>query len=469
MPSPFKIPFLDGDPEAEQQQQPVQAPVDPNAIPPLEQLQQGAQGLPELGMDQDRPRVISDQQAHAERRIGEIEARKDQLKAPHLGQPNSRMPGTGGKILHGLATAGNILGDIFAPNVMARIPGTQLHNDIEKKELEKEEEGINQVGTKNAADSSQLQSENTQRAANTDYLKAETETKLHPPESQHDLAIAYGHRVKQVLAEGGDPATDPTTMKLQDAITGLQKQTAPTTKGFQHLNLKDPKTGGPMGANYDPNQGKFYDTLGNEIANPVPYEKPQQAPVFQMLTPTPTGDYQLKNFHPNQVIPQGAISKTGLNTIDTPTSQMRNTAARAELVHESVPEILQNVDANSKALGPVMGNWNAFMQGKVGMDNPNFAQLRMDLLLFSSAVALAHAQGRLPENLREEFDHAINAPKQTPENLKAIIHKVDNSMVRTVGAMGGAPNSMRGPQAAPAAGAANPNVKRFNPVTGRLE
>jgi hypothetical protein len=42
--------------------------------------------------------------------------------------------------------------------------------------------------------------------------------------------------------------------------------------------------------------------------------------------------------------------------------------------------------------------------------------------MMSSAVALAHAQGRLPENLRQEFDHAINAPNQTPENLKATIN-----------------------------------------------
>jgi len=41
--------------------------------------------------------------------------------------------------------------------------------------------------------------------------------------------------------------------------------------------------------------------------------------------------------------------------------------------------------------------------------------------MMSSAVALAHAQGRLPENLREEFDRAINAPTQTPANLKATI------------------------------------------------
>jgi hypothetical protein len=84
-----------------------------------------------------------------------------------------------------------------------------------------------------------------------------------------------------------------------------------------------------------------------------------------------------------------------------------------------------------------MGHWNDFMQGKVGLDNPNFAQLRADLLLYSSSVALAHAQGRLPENLREEFDHMINSPKQSPENLKAIIGRVDQAMQLNAQVMGG--------------------------------
>jgi hypothetical protein len=85
------------------------------------------------------------------------------------------------------------------------------------------------------------------------------------------------------------------------------------------------------------------------------------------------------------------------------------------------PEVLSRIDAMAPKLGPMEGRWNEFMQGKVGADDPDFAALRSDLLMMSSAVALAHAQGRLPENLREEFDSAINAPKQTPANLKATI------------------------------------------------
>jgi len=76
---------------------------------------------------------------------------------------------------------------------------------------------------------------------------------------------------------------------------------------------------------------------------------------------------------------------------------------------------------------------------------------------------LAHAQGRLPENLREEFDRAINAPKQTPDNLKATI----NTMIPWLQKMQeqGRPNT-------PSAGAAQgggQKVLTFNRQTGRLE
>jgi hypothetical protein len=85
------------------------------------------------------------------------------------------------------------------------------------------------------------------------------------------------------------------------------------------------------------------------------------------------------------------------------------------------PEVMSRIDALAPKLGPIEGRWNEYMQGKIGMNDPDFAALRSDLLMMSSAVALAHAQGRLPENLREEFDRAINAPTQTPANLKATI------------------------------------------------
>jgi hypothetical protein len=149
---------------------------------------------------------------------------------------------------------------------------------------------------------------------------------------------------------------------------------------------------------------------------------PQVAPVNMFVPGQQPGTETLTTVRPGQTVGAGAQTAAGVNAVNTPTTQQRTAAGRAETVVAMAPEVLSRIDALAPKIGPIAGRWNDFMQGKVGSDDPDFAALRSDLLMMSSAVALAHAQGRLPENLREEFDRAINAPKQTPQNLKATIN-----------------------------------------------
>lgn len=69
------------------------------------------------------------------------------------------------KIKHGLATAGNIAGDILAPGVTAMIPGTQLHNEFEE--------------ARNAR-LAQQKAQTGQTEANTQDIAAQTWQRLHP-------------------------------------------------------------------------------------------------------------------------------------------------------------------------------------------------------------------------------------------------------------------------------------------------
>ncbi len=145
---------------------------------------------------------------------------------------------------------------------------------------------------------------------------------------------------------------------------------------------------------------------------------------------------QLVRVEPGQAVPKGAQTASTFSTQNAPTMQMRNVGAQASLVHEQTPHMLSEIDRLGSKLGTVMGRWNEFYQGRVGMDDPDFAGLRADLLMYASAVALMHARGRLPENLRAEFDHAINAPKQSPANLKAVITRIDDWTSKNMNAMG---------------------------------
>lgn len=67
--------------------------------------------------------------------IDPLQQRKHEVEADLERRMNPTKPtSVMGKIGHGFATAGNILGDIFAPSTMALIPGTQLNNEMRKND-----------------------------------------------------------------------------------------------------------------------------------------------------------------------------------------------------------------------------------------------------------------------------------------------------------------------------------------------
>jgi hypothetical protein len=107
-----------------------------------------------------------------------------------------------------------------------------------------------------------------------------------------------------------------------------------------------------------------------------------------------------------------------------PTMTMKNAASRAKIVSDRLPSVIQEIQQNADKLGPVMGRFNEFYQGKIGMDDPNFAGLRADLVMISTGVALTHALGRLPDNLRVEFDKMINSPQQDPANIISVLARI---------------------------------------------
>src|ERR1700687_772498 len=64
------------------------------------------------------------------------------------------------------------------------------------------------------------QAENDLRGAQTKKLNEEVD-------QGPALATAYSHAVNQAIKEGRDPAQDPIVGHLADAITNIQKETAP--------------------------------------------------------------------------------------------------------------------------------------------------------------------------------------------------------------------------------------------------
>ena len=315
------------------------------------------------------------------------------------------------------------LGHVMAQTGAWQNSGTEVARREQEDSRVKQLAGLQgqDLAEQNAASENELRSAQASEApARVRMENAQADEAENKINQGPDLAQAYAHAVNQAIKNNVDPATDPIVQHLGDAITAIQKE--PLPKGMEHVDLTGPG-GKPVGANYDPTKGVYTDATGKVIQNPVPYEKPNQAGMITMIAPDPNnpGGGIVQRLGEGAHIAPGSQTAAGVNSMNTPTTNQRTAAGRAETVLAMVPEVTSRIDATASQMGPEMGRWNDFMQGKIGTDNPQFAALRSDLLMMSSAVALAHAQGRLPENLREEFDKAINAPKQTPENLKATI------------------------------------------------
>lgn len=97
-----------------------------------------------------------------------LERRKSELNADLYKRSNPIAPTTTlGKIGHVAANVGNVLGDIFAPDVMASIPGTQLYNERIRNRDQDELAKVSQEQT--------AEGQRKQEAALTDYTEQRPE------------------------------------------------------------------------------------------------------------------------------------------------------------------------------------------------------------------------------------------------------------------------------------------------------
>lgn len=381
-----------------------------------------------------------------------------------------------GKILGGLAQGVGKLGDIglsaVAPALAINLPGTEYHHMAQLHGLNKQigaEEGEQEKEAQTANQQSEMgarPSEVALRGAQSREAEARANALENPQPKEKEEHWS-------ITPEYTGPNGEPVEMEQNSGQIRIAGQGGPAfkrvekeaaQKGLEHVSIVGPN-GKPMEANFHPDTGKYTDSSGKEIVNPQPYEKPNQAGTITLIAPDPNnpGGGIVQRVGAGAHVAPGSQTAAGFNAMNTPTTTQRTAAGRAQTVVEMAPEVMSRIDSVANQLGPIEGRWNEFMQGKVGMDNPQFAALRSDLLMLSSAVALAHAQGRLPENLREEFDRAINAPRQTPANLKATIQtmipwlqQVQNQGQRQGGQSQGT--------------AANPvATHRFNTETGEIE
>lgn len=132
----------------------AQMPQDAGAPPELAKISMG--GPPPVFAAPPTPEVTRES-TPIEQQIGETTQRLHKLQekdATPFGSENNH-PGVIGKILHGLATAGNIAGNILAPGTMAMIPGTGLNRQFEESSLGNRLQSLEQERVENEAKEAQ--------------------------------------------------------------------------------------------------------------------------------------------------------------------------------------------------------------------------------------------------------------------------------------------------------------------------
>lgn len=324
-----------------------------------------------------------------------------------------------GNVGHVLGRVGNIAGDILDPEAASLIP----HSDLWNARRLYEDQGNVDTATKNQQES--------QRESNTvanEQANREAEQPLRDSEvAKNNSAVdAEQHPTWQHLeTDQGIFALNPKTNELM-----------PLTYQGKPLQKPAPKPEKP-----DTPEQQYIDEYqkthqGASIAEAERHytldtqRPPQIAPVM-MMVPNANGGATATAVHPGQTIAPGATTTSQFGSENVPTSQQRNAAGRAQLVLQSIPDVLKDLDENKEQLGPGMGRFNDIYSGKVGAPNPQFAGLMSDLKLMGTAVALAHAQGRMSNELLNEFNSMIASPQQSPENIKAVLGKVQNFMERS--------------------------------------
>jgi hypothetical protein len=365
------------------------------------------------------------------------------------------------------------IGTGFAPRLTSAIPGTDLHHNLL---VNAERNNVNQE-QKTATEEAQrgeIPGEEALRAAQTGEAtargaeaNARANSLTNPPDKEGDMTVKAGEGVwdKKNHKWEVEPTSEEQTTEISPDV-GKSLGIVPTKdgkyllpKGGASLLKPDKEEKTPQ---FSAKEAAEIRAVGGDPDKPetITADVLKKANALHEKQTGEPGSWSLQYDKDNKpVIFNNKTAEVRNSPITKgPTTQQRNVGAQAQLVHEQIPGLISEIDRLKDKLGPVSGRWNEFMQGKVGLNDPDFAGLRTDLLMASSAVALMHARGRLPENLRAEFDNAINAPQQNFENLKSVLKHVDQWTAANMKAMG-----------APESGGSSGGVRKYNPATGKLE
>jgi hypothetical protein len=271
--------------------------------------------------------------------------------------------------------------------------------------------------------------------ANTDYLKAETQAKLHPNlvPKEEEWSVVSG-------AEG--PNGEP----LQQEKHSGQVRVAPLPGASRVSKSGD----SAAKITYDagiPVSVSGADKKTYDINDPnLPKE-------LQPLVQSAKAAHQqhIKEQEGSQMRVQGAAAAQQARTFaqqekmfqerqDAPTAATKSMIEAVPKVKGLISRLRPLVDKEVQGSGPLGARWSDFWNNKAGVANPEYNKMRVDDGLLATALMKMHVGSRGGEQMMQHFTNLLGLAHQSPQNYKAALDELDE-YANSVGAEGhGGPN-----------------------------
>ena len=362
--------------------------------------------------------------------------------------------------LHGWKNVLDIIGQIAAPNIEERIPGTPGHYVAAQQGLDKEATTeLNQEDTRSQIADRERTANLPMAAEKANWEKlgpgeevvnpATGERIAGPPAKAaatpraENLEQEYSDAVADAQARGVDPATDP---KVQQ-IAAAAKAYRPEPRASEpNLNDEEAKAVDELVAKGVPRIDAIAQVKRN--AAPVNTSGLGMMAVARIIEEASRLNPELGKLLPGILAKEGIQIPAGANITGTPlgqplspetgqpigtampgapTVQTRNQAQMGSKVLAEMPATKQMVKDLSGYLGPVQGRANvAFLLGKVGstgdaQKDRQLSALRTNLTMMSSAAAKFHLNS---VRAMEEFEKDADSGKDSAPALNGFLDQI---------------------------------------------
>lgn len=375
------------------------APIPP---PPAPESTMGG-SLPSIAMP-DTPPIAGDPRLAANS-SDPLFNRKSALEADLYKRSNPIAPTTTlGKIGHVAANVGNVLGDIFAPDVMSLVPGTQLYNERIRQRDQDELARASQEQTAEAG--------RKQEAATTAYTLKRPDIEQGKIMQKLTSSLApKGIKVSINPLDGTiDTEDDPNSQayRNQVALASMHDATAEKDAIMSEIQKNHYVPGTPEYVEAQRKLAQIDTRLQIGLGNLGLRAKDFSLKAYG----TVNGEEVPGALHDQFGNPVGTAMQANVR----PTTTERDAAGRAEdltAIQGRIEQALQDPEIRDY-LGPIGGRL-AEAQGKLGTLPSKVAQFQNDLVSYGAFQAGLHPVRGI--GALEYFDRVMGGLHQTPEQL----------------------------------------------------